>query len=96
LYHRVTTITCELLSPAEQTVLNTLVAQTNEYQDEWTSRRSLYTNAVAHGSLTPDQAETAIAMLLEQGYIEHRDAEFRPADGVDREPHPDEIQRDKE
>jgi hypothetical protein len=84
------------LSPAERTVLNTLVAQTNEYQGEWTSRRSLYTNVVAHGSLSPDQAETAIAALLDEGYIEHRDTEFRLADGVDREPHPDKIQRDTE
>jgi len=79
---------------AERTVLNTLVAQTNEYQGEWTSSRSLYTSAVAHGSLSPDQAETAIAALLDEGYIEHRDTEFRLADGVDREPHPGEIQRD--
>jgi hypothetical protein len=81
------------LSPAERTVLNTLVAQTNEYQGEWTARRSLYTNAVAHGSLSPDEAEAAIAGLLDDGYIKHRDGEFRTADGVDREPHPGEIRR---
>lgn len=82
------------LSPAERTVLNTLVAQTNEYQGEWTPRGSLYIHTVAHGSLSPDEAEAAIATLLDEGYIEHRGGEFRTADGVDREPHPGEIRRD--
>ena len=82
------------LSEAERTVLNTLVAQTNGPQGEWTSRRSLYVGIVAHGKLSPDQAEAAISSLIDREYIVAKDDKYSTADAVDREPHPGEIQRD--
>ena len=80
------------LAPAERKMLNTLVAQTNDSQGDWTSRRSLYVHTVAHGGLTPNQAETAIASLLEKGYILNQDDEYRPDDDVNRRPYPGEVE----
>jgi hypothetical protein len=54
----------------------------------------LYVGIVAHGKLSPDQAEAAISSLIDREYIVAKDDKYSTADAVDREPHPGEIQRD--
>lgn len=79
-----------MLSKIERRVLNTLVEQTNEPQGEWTTRRTLWTVCAANGTLTDDQTETALVGLVDAELVEQDGDAYRPADGVDRVPHPGE------
>lgn len=74
------------MDEAKRRVLQTL-QQTSETNDEWLSKRSLFTIVVAHGSLTPDEAATALRELVNDGLIEHDADGYRVADDV--EPAPD-------
>ncbi|RLM32634.1 hypothetical protein [Haloarcula sp. Atlit-120R] len=81
------------LTEAERRVLNTLIAQTNEFQGEWTSERSLLTVCAANGRLTADETLTALVALTNNGHVEEDGEEYRPAEGVERVPHPGEVSK---
>jgi hypothetical protein len=79
------------LTEAERRALNTLIAQTNEFQGEWTGERSLLTVSAANGRLTADETLTALVTLTDVGLVEEDSEEYRPAEDVERVPHPGEV-----
>jgi len=79
----------------ERRVLNTLIAQTNEFQGEWTSERTLLTVCAANGRLTEDETLSALVALIDDGLVEEDGEEYWPAEGVERVPHPGEIATEK-
>jgi hypothetical protein len=72
-------------------VLNSLLAQTNDHQGDWTDTAALRTVAVAHGSLTPAEFNAALGDLVEKGLVETREDDLRSAGDADRIPHPGEM-----
>ena len=76
-----------------QRVLGALRAQTNEYQGEWTSERTLLTVCAADGDLTPDATFTALAGLVDAELVEEDGEQYRPTDGVELVPHPGEVSK---
>lgn len=79
------------MNETKRRVLNTLLAQTNEYQGEWTSRRSLFTVAVVYTDRTPDEVQAALAELVDDGLMEDQAERYRLTDDAERVPHPGEI-----
>ena len=71
-------------------VLNTLIAQTGGPQPEWARERTIKTVASSHGGIHPDDVRDALATLVEEGRAEEDSGRYRPADGVERVPHPGE------
>ena len=77
----------------ERRVLNTLIAQTNEFQGEWTSERTLLTVCAANGRLTEDETLSALVALTDEGLVEEDGEEYGPAEGVERVPHSGEVSK---
>jgi len=79
------------MNETKRRVLNTLLAQTNEYQDEWTRRRALFTVAVAHTDRSPEELQAALDELVDDGLVEDQGERYRLTDNAERVPHPGEI-----
>ena len=79
------------MNETKRRVLNTLLAQTNEYQGEWTSRRSLFTVAVALTDRSPEAVQAALDGLVDDGLLEDQGERYRLIDDAERVPHPGEI-----
>jgi len=77
----------------EGRVLNTLIAQTNEFQGEWTSERTLLTVCAANGRLTEDETLSALVALIDDGLVEEDGEQYRPAETVERVPHSGEVSK---
>lgn len=54
---------------AKRHVLNALLTQTNEYQTEWTSRRSLFTTTATHTARSAEGVQAALDSLANDGLI---------------------------
>jgi len=79
------------MNETKRRLLNTLLAQTNEYQGEWTSRRSLFTVAVAHTDRSPEDVQAALDELVDDGLVEDQGERYWLTDDSERVPHPGEI-----
>ncbi|MBX0298311.1 hypothetical protein [Haloarcula nitratireducens] len=68
------------------------MAQTGDPQPEWARGRTIHTVASSHAGIHPDDVRDALATLVEEGRAEEDEGRYRPAEGVERVPHPGEIQ----
>jgi len=82
------------MNETKRRVLNTLLAQDNEYQGEWTNRRSLFTVAVAHTDRSPEDVQAVLDDLVDDGLAEDQGERYRLTDDAERVPHPGEKDTD--
>ncbi|MDT3437283.1 hypothetical protein [Haloarcula sp. 1CSR25-25] len=71
------------MNETKRRVLNTLLAQTNEYQGEWTSRRSLFTVAVGHTDRSPENVRAALDGLIDDRLLEDQGERYRLTDSLE-------------
>ena len=71
-------------------VLRTILANSNDVQGEWVSKRELYTHAVAHADLEASDVDQALHQLRQEGKIDVDEGRYRPASGVDQPKYPGE------